>query len=69
MKKSLLIVLLVIFAFTLWSVYAFGKATKTTKPVQKQQTEQNVEPQFPKVVQGEKLQEVIMKGAPAEFQK
>ncbi|HVP37086.1 MAG TPA: dockerin type I repeat-containing protein, partial [Terriglobales bacterium] len=47
----------------------FGKATKTTKPVQKQQTEQNVEPQFPKVVQGEKLQEVIMKGAPAEFQK
>lgn len=69
MKKSLLIVLLVLFAFTLWTVMAFGKATKTEKPVQTQKTEQNVEPQFPKVVPAEQYQEVLIKGNPADFQK
>jgi len=52
MRKSILIVLLVIFALTLWTVVAFGKAKKdepAKQPSQVQKTEQNVEPQFLKV--------------------
>ncbi len=70
MKKSLLIVLLVIFAFTLWTVVAFGKANKTEKPIQKQKTEQNVEPQFPKVVlPPEGSGEVLIHGTAADLEK
>lgn len=50
MKKSFLVVLLVIFALTLWTVVAFGKSKKdepAKQPTQIQKTEKNVEPQFP----------------------
>ena len=65
MKKSFLVVLLVMFAFTLWSVCALGKATKTQK------TEQNVEPQFPKVAFPPVVsaQEVLRRGTAEDFEK
>ena len=70
MKKSILIVLLVIFASTLWTVVAFGKASKTEKPIQKQKTEQNVELQFPaKVLPPPVESDQPVRGTVEDFQK
>ena len=49
---------------------AFGKATKTEKPTQTLKTEQNVEPQFPKVAPAPgPAEEVLTRGTAEDFQK
>src|SRR3972149_7239600 len=73
MKKSTLTVLFVLLAFMVFSVATLAKERENQnllRPTHIQKAEQNVEPQFPKVVaEPANTWEVIRRGTPEDLQR